>query len=82
MALFGAKCQKLFEDNDTVTSLDVQCFFIKLFKQSWPIIKLLNLNTVKREQFTHICININKFGRDWSACIPFISIAWTTMPHT
>lgn len=34
MARFGAKHQKFFEDNDTVTSLDVPYFLIKSFKPS------------------------------------------------
>ena len=49
MAHFGAKRQKLFEDKDIATSLDVQYFLIKSSKQSWLIFKLLNLNTVEKE---------------------------------
>lgn len=64
MALFGAKYRQLFEDKDTVISSDVHYFFIKSFRQSRLSSKPLNLNTVKKELFTHISINMNKFGRD------------------
>lgn len=81
MAHFGAKCQKLFEDKDTATFSDVQYFPIKSSKQSRLIIKLLNLNTVKKEQSTHTSINMNKFGGDWFSCTLFLSIEWMTTPH-
>lgn len=46
-----AKCQKLFEDKDTVMSVDAQIFLTKPFKQSRLIINLLilNLHMMKKE---------------------------------
>ena len=81
MAHFGAKRQKLFEDKDIATSLDVQYFLIKSSKQSWLIFKLLTLNTVEKEQSMHISINMNTLGRDWFSCTLFLSIIWMTTTH-
>lgn len=80
MALFGAKYQKLFEDKDTATSLGVQYFLIKSFKQSWLISKPLNLNTVKNlPTLPQTWINLVEI--DFHASFFFLEYQWHHLTH-